>query len=109
LIELINTKTNGVVDISLERALARQLVDVNRLYRQSAARLGDAGMASVLEDLERTLIEISNSPSQLSSLEFAEFRQRIDTDDMLFKVKVVSSQVRAKEREAARERAGKRS
>src|ERR1041385_4611240 len=61
LIELINSKTNGLVDISLEQALARQLVNVNRLYRQTATRLGDTGMASVLEDLERTLIEISNS------------------------------------------------
>ena len=109
LIELINSKTNGVVDISLEQALARQLVDVNRLYRQTAVRLGDRGMASVLEDLERALIEISNSPTKLSSTEFAEFRRRIDTDDMLFKVKVVGSQVRAKERDAARELAGKRS
>ena len=63
----------------------------------------------MLEDLERTLIEISNSPAKLSAGEFADFRRRIDTDDMLFKVKVVSSQVRAKEREAARELAGKRS
>ena len=109
LIELINSKTNGLVDISLEQALARQLVDVNRLYRRTATRLGDTGMASVLEDLERALIEISNSPARLSSSEFAEFRRRIDTDDMLFKVKVVGSQVRAREREAARELAAKRS
>ena len=109
LIELINSRTNGVVDISLEQSLARQLVDVNRLYRQSAARLGDAGMASVLEDLERTLIEISNSPAKLSSTEFAEFRRRIDTDDTLFKIKVVGAQVRAKERDTARLLAGKRS
>src|SRR2546423_15575340 len=95
LIELINSKTNGVVDISLEQSLARQLVDVNRLYRQTAARLGDAAMASVLEDLERTLIEISNSPSKLSSTEFAAVRRRIDTDDTLFKVNAVGSQVRA--------------
>jgi len=107
LIELINSKTNGIVDISLEQALARQLVDVNRLYRQTAVRLGDSGMASVLEDLERTLIEISNSPTKLSSTEFAEFRRRIDTEDMLFKVKVVGSQLRAKERAAARDLAGK--
>ena len=109
LIELINSRTNGVVDISLEQSLARQLVDVNRLYRQSAVRLGDAGMASVLEDLERTLIEISNSPAKLSATEFAEFRRRIDTDDTLFKVKVVGSQVRAKERDVVRELARKRS
>ncbi len=106
LIELINSKTNGVVDISLEQALAEQLVGVNRLYRQAAERVGNTGMANVLEDLERTLIEIANSPSRLSSTEFAEFRRRVDTDDMLFKIKVVGSQVRLKEQESARALAG---
>ena len=109
LIELINNKTNGAVDISLEQTLARQLVDVNRLYRQTAAQFGEGGIASVLEDLERTLIEISNSRSVLPASEFAELRRRLDTDDMLFRVKVVSSLMRAKEKETVQELAGKRS
>lgn len=109
LIELINSQTNGAVDISLERTLARQLVDVNRLYQQTTSRLGETGMASVLEDLERTLLEIANSPSQLSAAEFADLRQRIDSDGVLFKVKVMGSQLRARETETVRELAGKRS
>jgi len=106
LIELINSKTNGVVDISLEQALAEQLVGVNRLYRQAAEKVGNTGMANVLEDLERSLIEIANSPSRLSPVEFAEFRRRVDTDDMLFKIKVVGCQVRLKEQESARTMSG---
>jgi len=109
LIELINTKTNGVVDLSFERELAQQLIGVNRLYRQAAARLGEVGSAQVLEELERALIEIANGPAQLSSTEFAEFRDRLDTHDLLFKVKVLGSQVRTKERETARELAANRS
>lgn len=109
LIELINSQTNGVVDVSLERSLARQLVDVNRLYQQTASRLGEVGMASVLEELERTLLEIANSPSELSAAEFADMRQRIDSDGLLFKVKVIGSQMRAREKETVRELAGKRS
>jgi hypothetical protein len=109
LIELINSKTNEVVDISLERELAQQLIGVNRLYRRAAARLGDTGSAVVLEELERALIEIANSPAQLSYAEFAEFRGRLDTDDLLFKVKVFGSQVRAREREVERDLAGNRS
>ena len=66
-------------------------------------------MANVLEDLERTLIEISNSPSTLSSVEFADLCRRIDSDKVLFKVQVVSSQVRAKARDAVPELAAKRS
>lgn len=109
LIELVHSKTNGVVDISWEQALARELVNMNSLCRQTSARLGDIGMANVLEDLERTLIEISNSPATLSSAEFADLCRRIDSSKVLFKVQVVSSQVRAKEKDAARELAAKRS
>jgi hypothetical protein len=109
LIELINSKTNGVVDISLEREMAQQLIGVNRLYRQAAARLGDTGTVAVLEDLERALVEITKSPAHLSPGEFAEFRSRLDADGLLSKVKVFGSQVRAKEREAARDLAGNRS
>jgi hypothetical protein len=102
LIELINSQTNGMVDISLERSLAEQLVVVNRLYRQTAARLGDSGTANLLEDLERRLVEIANSPARLSPAEFADFRRRLDTEEMLFRIKVVSSQMRARELESAR-------
>ncbi len=109
LIELINSRTNGVVDLSFEQALARQLVDVNRLYRQTAARLGEVGLAGVLEELEHTLIEIANSPAKLSPAEFAGLRSRLETDDVLFKAKVVGSQLRERERHTARELAAKRS
>ena len=96
----------GYFAVEDTQALAEQLVGVNRLYRQAAERAGNTGMANVLEDLERTLIEIANSPSRLSSTEFAEFRRRVDTDDLLFKIKVVGSQVRLKEQESARTLAG---
>jgi len=100
LIELINTKTNGPVDISVEQGLARELIGFNRLYCQSAARLGDHGRGDLLDvmgDLEHALLEISNSQASLSSAEFAELRQRIDTGGILFKVKILTSQVRARE------------
>jgi hypothetical protein len=102
LIELINSKTNEVVDISEEQALARQLVQVNRLYRKNALRLGEQGVAIVLDDLERTLIEIANSPSQLSGQQVDDLQQRFAEEDLLFKVKVLAELVRAKEMETAR-------
>jgi hypothetical protein len=109
LIELINSQTNGVVDLSFEEALARQLVGVNRLYRQTAVRLGEMGLAGVLEELEHTLIEIANSPAKLSPAEFAGLRSRLETDDVLFKAKVVGSQLREREKQTVRELAAKRS
>ncbi len=109
LLELINSRTNGAVDISVEQVLARELVAINHLFRRAATDAGEPGMASVLEELELVLVEVANGPAKLTSEDFAALRQRIDTDGLLFKVKVVSAQVRAKEQDAARELAAKRS
>ena len=51
------------VDMSLEQSRAEQLVAANRLYRQTAASTGDAAIASVLDDLERVLVDIAASPN----------------------------------------------
>lgn len=109
LIELINSKTNGAVDITVEQVLARELTAVNRLFRRAAADAGEPGLASVLEELELVLVEVANGPARLSEDEFAALRERIDTDGLLFKVKVLGAQVRSRERDAARELAANRS
>lgn len=109
LVELINSRTNGPVDIAGEQVLARELAAVNRLFRRTAIDAGEPGMASVLEELEVVLIEISNGPARLSADEFAALRQRLDADGLLFKVKVLNAQMRAREQESVRERAGLKS
>jgi len=103
LIELINARTNGAVDISIEQALAGELAAINRLFRRAALDGGEPGMASVLEELERVLVEVANGPANLSAESFADLRQRIGSDGLLFRIKVVAAQLRAKERDAARE------
>jgi hypothetical protein len=94
LIELQHATGNGSVDISSEREWAEQLVPANRLYRQAALRAGEPGVASVLDDLERVLVEIAASPDQLPSASLEEIRQRIEAQGILFKVRVLGSQVR---------------
>jgi hypothetical protein len=98
LIELMNAEGNGTVDISAEQGWAEELVAANRLYRQTASRSGEAGVASVLEELERMLLEIAHSPSEVSSSELEAFRQRIEARGILFKVRVIGSQVREREK-----------
>ena len=100
LVELVNTNPQRTVDISAERDRAADLVASNRLYRLTAQRSGEAGMADVLDQLERTLIEIANSPSKLSSPEFEDLRRRIEAQGILFKVRVVDSEIHARERKA---------
>jgi hypothetical protein len=109
LVELVNTNPQRTVDISAERERATDLVAANRLYRLTAERSGEAGVADVLDELERTLIEIANSPSKLSSPEFEDLRRRIEAHGILFKVRVVDSQIHAREKKAIEDVARKSS
>ena len=105
LVELTSAGGNtGDVDISTERDRAEQLIAVNRLYRQTAASTGDAAMASVLDDLERVLVDVAASPATVSQEDLESVRRRIDSKELLFKVRVVSSQVRERQRAAFQER-----
>jgi len=87
----------GTIDISGERQMAEELLDDNRLYRQTARSTGDTAMASVLDDLERVLIEIAHSPSEVSSEELADLRREIESRGLLFQVRVLGSRVRSDE------------
>jgi hypothetical protein len=109
LVELVSAgDTTGDVDISTERERAEQLVAVNRLYRQTALSTGDANMASLLDDLERVLVDIAASPETVSQEDLDLVRRRIDSKELLFKVRVVSSQVRERQRAAIQERTNQR-
>lgn len=87
----------GKIDISSEQQAAGELLDDNRLYRQTARTTGDTAVASVLDDLERFLLEVSNGPSQVSSAQLDQLRQEIRDRGLLFKVRVIGSQVRERE------------
>jgi hypothetical protein len=98
LAELVHANGNGEVDISAEREWARDLVSANRLYRQTAASAGERGVVSVLDDLERVLVELATSPDALSSDELDALRQRIEAQGIVFKIRVLGSQVRQRQR-----------
>ncbi len=88
----------GKVDISEERQWAEDLVGENRLYRQTAQREGETNVAMVLDDLERVLLEIAHSPQQVSQQELEQIRQRIESQGILFKVRVIGSRLRERQR-----------
>jgi hypothetical protein len=107
LVELVNNASAGTVDITEEQERARDLVDENRLYRLAALKSGDTGVSSVLDELERTLLEVAHSPSKLDSAEFARIRERIEAEGILFKIRVVGSNLRERERTPLAPQAGK--
>jgi len=92
--------TAGSFDLSVEQSRAEQLVAANRLYRQTAATTGDAAIAAVLDDLERVLVDIAASPKTMTQEDLDAVRRRIESKELLFKVRVMASQVRARQRDA---------
>ena len=94
LVELAHAETRGNLDISAERQLADDLVASNRLYRQTALQMGQTNVAGLLDELERVLVELARGPSTVSMRQLADIQQRIEAQGILFKVKVIGSEIR---------------
>jgi hypothetical protein len=92
LMELENApakKGQKAINISETQRRAEDLVEENRLYRQTALKEGDQAMASTLDELERVLLDIANSPEEVTPAAFETIRKRIEEQGLLFKVRVV--------------------
>ena len=100
LVELLNGALDDPAGITNEQPRARELVVANRLYRLSAAQMGDEVIGETLEDLERVLLEIANAPSDVSPTDLAALRERIESRGLLFRVRVVQSEMQERERNA---------
>jgi hypothetical protein len=101
LVELASADDQGTVDISSERARAEQLLASNRLYRQTALSNGDRSLAAVLDELERVLVDVAASPEHVSAKDLNDVQRRIEANGLLFKVRVLSSDVRQRQRSNA--------
>jgi hypothetical protein len=94
LTELANAADGRTVDISAEQERAAGLLAECRLYRQTAVRTEDQVVAGVLDELERVLVEISHAPSRLDAVQAQELRERLRSDGVLFRIRILSSTVR---------------
>ena len=102
LIELVSEEQpedRDAVDISLERERAEELVAANRLYRQTVSATNNGSVTELLDELERLLVELAASPDQLSAEDVERVQQRVAAKDLLFKVRVVSTALRAKQQQ----------
>lgn len=98
LVEIMNADTKGPIDFSSEQAEARDLLDSNHLYRVSAQQAGDPQVARLLDQLGRVLAEIANGPADVSPGDLQQVRQTIQSEGLLFKVRVIGSEVNSKAR-----------
>lgn len=95
LAELVNAGP-GVTDFDDERARARDLLSENRLLRQTATHTGDVQHAAILDELERVLLDIAHTPPDASAAELETLQRRIESEGLLFKIRIISSNVHEK-------------
>jgi hypothetical protein len=100
LVQLNHSGAEGeTVDLPLQ-AEARQLLTDNRLYRQSVAQSKDPLLNAALDHLERVLLEVVNSPYELSSADIARIEQEMNTQGLLFQIRVLRTKVSEQKRNA---------
>ncbi len=93
----LGAEQKGNVDISYEQRSAEDLLGSSRLYRMTASASGDTATASMLDELERVLLDIANGPSQISGDQLQHMQKRIADTGILFKVRVFASNVEQRE------------
>ncbi|HVG07131.1 MAG TPA: hypothetical protein VNM67_05455 [Thermoanaerobaculia bacterium] len=92
------------LDLSAERAWAQDLLEANRLYRQSARHGGRKRLATLLDELEPFLLELAHATDESSPEEMQTLRDRIDEQALLFKVRILGERL---EQSARQDRTGK--
>lgn len=97
LTEIANTGDRNPVTFAANRDRAEDLVQEGRLMRQSLAAQGESATTNFLDEVERFLIEAAHTPDGASTQAVAELRDRIESGSLLFKVRIVESNLRNEE------------
>jgi hypothetical protein len=99
LVELNHANDAGAV--MPVKAEAQDLLSTNRLYRESATRAGDPQLTAALDRLERVLVEIVNAPEGSSPAQLARLQKEMNTDGLLFEVRVLRSRIPDQQKSSA--------
>jgi hypothetical protein len=101
LVELNHADGKDAADALPIQSEARELLAANRLLRQSAKQSGDPALDAALDRLERLLVEVANEPNGLTEADLNRLRQEMNTDGLLFDVRVLRSRVTEQQPSAA--------
>lgn len=102
LVELANASADDEgMNVSLERTAADDLVSAGRLYRDTAIQTGNLQLAALLEELEMVLVDIARGPEALTSDQLEDIRQQIETQQLIFKLRVLGADVKARQQKSA--------
>jgi len=84
----------GAGELKMERIRARDLITENQLLRDTARSAGDASRAALLDDLERVLLAVANGSATDGAADLDALKERIQGNDLLFRVRVTSANTR---------------
>jgi hypothetical protein len=91
LVELKHADSEGNKTVSPLRDEARDLLTANRICQRNAERADDRALATALDRLDHLLVELANQPEGLSSTTISRLQQEMNTDGLLFEVRVLRS------------------
>jgi hypothetical protein len=97
LTEISDDSGAGAEGFADNRARAEDLVQEERLMRQSLAIQGETATTNFLDEVETVLTEAAHTPDSASAEQVRDLRDRIEAGSLLFKVRVVESNLRNEE------------
>lgn len=97
LTDLVNIDPATPVVLANDQERAADLVAAGRVYRRTADALGDKATSELLEDLERVLLDVANGSSAPTPREIESWRERIDQQDLVFRLRVVGAELRRRQ------------
>ena len=95
LVELTNLTAKTDVDVTTEQQRAEELLVSNRLYRRTALDRGEDRVATLLDELDPVHMQIARGPAQLTPEELQKVQKRVETKELVFKLRVLRADVRA--------------
>jgi hypothetical protein len=95
--EISNTTGSTPETFASDKGRAEDLVQEGRLLRQSLASGGETATTGFLDEVERFLIETAHAPAGGSAQDVRDLRDKIEEGSLLFKVRVVESNLRNEE------------
>jgi hypothetical protein len=90
LTEVANMNDADSAEFAASRARAKDLVNEGRLLRQVMA----SGNEPILEEVGRFVLEVANAPDSVNAGEIQGLKQRIDSESLLFKVRIIEANLR---------------
>jgi len=90
LTEVANMNDNDAPEFAASRVRAKDLVNEGRLLRQVMT----SGNEPLLDEVGRFVLEVANAPDSVSAGEIQGLKQRIDSESLLFKVRIIEANLR---------------